>query len=88
MKLFLLALASLFAFAVAAPAASYYVLHEKREVQHKKWTKRNVKINHDAVMLMSIGMAQRNLDNGYKFLMDVSDPESPNYGQHWSLDKV
>ncbi len=75
-------------FAAAAPAPSSYVVHEKREVQLDKWTKRDVKINRDAVMPMSIGLTQRNLDNGYDFLMDVSDPESKNYGKHWSYDKV
>ncbi|KAH8820611.1 peptidase S8/S53 domain-containing protein [Xylogone sp. PMI_703] len=37
---------------------------------------------------MSIGLAQQNLDKGYEFLMDVSHPDSANYGKHWSMDQI
>jgi tripeptidyl-peptidase-1 len=89
MKLSLLATVLGFAtYASAAPAPSTHVVHEKREVQHDKWTRRSEKLNRDALIPMSIGLTQRNLENGYDFLMDVSHPESPNYGKHWSVEKV
>jgi hypothetical protein len=90
MKLSAVAIASGFAaLALAAPAPTSYVVHEKREVQREKWSRRrDIKLNRDAVIPMSFGLAQRNLENGYDFLMDVSHPESKNYGKHWSMEKV
>jgi len=81
-------LGGLAACASAAPALSSHVVHEKREVQLEKWSKRDVKLTRDALIPMSVGLTQRNLDNGYDFLMDVSHPESPNFGKHWSMEKV
>jgi tripeptidyl-peptidase-1 len=37
---------------------------------------------------MSIGLAQQNIDKSHDFLMDVSDPESPNYAKYWRPEKV
>ena len=37
---------------------------------------------------MRVALAQSNLDQGYDHLMDVSHPESKNYGQHWTAQKV
>jgi tripeptidyl-peptidase-1 len=89
MKLSLLALIGFAAYASAAPAPpSSHVVHEKREVQHQKWARRDIKLNRDAVIPMSIGLTQSNLDKGYDYLMDVSHPQSPNYGKHWSLEKA
>jgi tripeptidyl-peptidase-1 len=77
------------AFVFAAPAPTPYIVHEKRSVQTKKWSlRRDIKLNRDAVIPMSFGLAQRNLENGYGFLMDVSHPESKNYGKHWTMEKV
>jgi len=76
------------AFTSAAPSSSY-VVHEKRDhFAHEKWIRSDDKINSDVVIPLSISLTQQNLDNGYDFLMDVSDPVSPNYGKHWSLEKV
>jgi tripeptidyl-peptidase-1 len=89
MKLSILAvLGGLAVYTSAFPAPSTHVVHEKREVQLDKWTRRNIKLNRDALIPMSIGLTQNNLDNGYDFLMDVSHPESANYGKHWSFEKV
>jgi tripeptidyl-peptidase-1 len=90
MKLTVLAILGGFAAqALAAPAPVPYVLHEKRNIQSNKWTRRSdIKLNRDAIIPISIGLTQRNLENGYDLLMDVSHPESPNYGKHWSMEKV
>jgi hypothetical protein len=45
----------------AHPASPTHVVHEKREAQLDKWTKRNVKLNRDAIVPLSIGLTQRNL---------------------------
>ncbi|KAL9096032.1 MAG: hypothetical protein Q9165_001554 [Trypethelium subeluteriae] len=37
---------------------------------------------------MRIALAQRNLDRGYEFLKEVSHPDSPRYGQHWSHEDL
>lgn len=39
-------------------------------------------------MPMRIGLTQTNLDNGYDYLMEVSDPASEQYGKYWSAKKV
>lgn len=90
MKLSILAVVGGFAaYAAAAPAHSPYVVHEKRETTSEKWSRRSdIKLNRDAVIPMSFGLTQRNLENGYDFLMDVSHPKSKNYGKHWSMEKV
>ena len=73
----------------AAPAPNAYVVHEKRSGHNEKWSRRgDIKLNRDAVIPMSFGLAQRNLENGSDFLMDVSHPGSKNYGKHWPMSKV
>ncbi|KZT10453.1 subtilisin-like protein [Laetiporus sulphureus 93-53] len=37
---------------------------------------------------LRIGLAQRNLENIDQFLLDVSHPDSPNYGRHWSAERL
>ena len=90
MKFSILAVVGGFAaYVAAAPALSSHVVHEKREALSRKWSRRSdIKLNRDAVIPMSFGLTQRNLENGYDFLMDVSHPESKNYGKHWSMDKA
>ncbi|KAE8454178.1 hypothetical protein EG329_005103 [Mollisiaceae sp. DMI_Dod_QoI] len=76
------------AYVSAVPAPPTHVVHEKREHQLNKWSRRSVKLNRDAIIPMSVGLTQRNLNQGYDFLMDVSHPESKNYGKHWSMQKI
>ena len=42
----------------------------------------------DEVLLMRIALTQGNLDEAYDHLMDVSHPESPNFGRHWTAQQV
>jgi tripeptidyl-peptidase-1 len=82
-------LGGLAAFVFAAPALNCYVVHEKPSVQNEKWfRRRDIKLNRDAVIPMSFGLTQRNVENGYDSLMDVSHPGSKNYGKHWPMSKV
>lgn len=74
MKVSLLSL--LFATGASAAPALTHAIHEKRETQLQKWSRRDLKLNRDAVIPMSIGLTQSNLDKGYDFLMDVSHTES------------
>lgn len=63
-----------------------YVVHEKRT--NIKRARSYASIDRRGVVPMSIGLKQRNLEFGDEYLMKVSDPNSPSYGQHWSADKV
>lgn len=37
---------------------------------------------------MRIGLTQANLDNAHEHLLDISHPDSPNYGKHWSSEDI
>ena len=37
---------------------------------------------------MIFAVQQKNIDELTNILYDISDPDSPNYGQHWSNDEV
>lgn len=37
---------------------------------------------------MRVALTQSNLDKGYDHLLDVSHPESTNYGKHWDAQQV
>jgi len=75
------------ALTAAAPSALPYVLHEKREATLELW-KRDGRPDGDYVLPVRIGLKQRNLEHADRFLLDVADPSSPNYGKHWSAEKV
>lgn len=62
MKLSILALiGGVVTISFAHPAPPTHVVHEKREAQLDKWSKRDVKLNRDAIIPLSIGLTQRNL---------------------------
>jgi tripeptidyl-peptidase-1 len=63
-----------------------YVLHEKR-VEHSAWT-RTRRLEGYIPLPLRIGLKQRNLDLLPDYLMSVSDPNSPSYGQHWTPEQV
>ncbi|KAF7909907.1 uncharacterized protein EAF01_003625 [Botrytis porri] len=66
---------------------SSFVSHEKRNAPHTQWMKRD-RIASTALLPVRIGLSQGNLEKGHDFLMDVSHPESPNYGKHWTAEQV
>jgi tripeptidyl-peptidase I len=70
-----------------AGPSSRYEIHQKRDGS-SQWIKRDAQLNPRSIIPVSIALSQRNLHRGDEFLMDVSDPLSPNYGKHWSTDKV
>lgn len=74
--------------ALAAPG-SYSVLHEKRELSGPAHhLTRGERIARDAVLPVKIALRQSNLDDGYDYLMGVSDPHSPDYGKHWTAEEI
>lgn len=82
----LLTIAALVASVIAAPSFTN-VLHEKRDALPFGWERHDKLPSHD-VLPMRIGLKQSNLDKAEEFLMEVSHPSSPKYGQHWSAKKV
>ncbi|KAJ5618801.1 subtilisin-like protein [Penicillium lagena] len=71
----------------ASPASIKHALHEKRDRPSTDWVK-GARVEADSVLPMRIGLSQSNLEKGYDYLMEVSHPDSPSYGQYWSADEV
>lgn len=81
------AVAASASFVSATPVNAAHEVHEKRSVIPNGWTRQR-KVTGDTRLPMKIGLAQSNLDKGYEYLLDISDPVSPNYGKHWTQDEV
>ena len=62
----------------AAPTDNF-VLHEKRDAAPHQWTKRN-RAHPADVLPVRIGLVQSNLHKAEEYILDVSDPYSPNFG--------
>ena len=63
----------------------FAAVHEKRDDLSSFNRSR---LDHNAIIPMRIALRQNNLDMGYDGLMDISDPDSINYGKHWTLQQV
>lgn len=74
-----LLLLSLSGLVVGSPLGSH-VPHEKRDTLPVAWTKHS-RAPKDTVLPVRIGLTQRNLEHSDRFLDDISDPESPNFGK-------
>jgi tripeptidyl-peptidase-1 len=79
-------LASLVSLALATQI-SPQVLHERRSSIPNGWTKRS-RHTLDAVLPLRFGLTQSNIDQLENFILDVSDPQSPNYAQHWTPARI
>lgn len=68
----------------AAPGNLYsnHILHEKRDGVPHQWGKRDRAAGHE-VMPIRIGLRQRNLEHAERYMYEVSDPTSPNFGKTW-----
>ena len=64
-----------------------HIVHEKRDFTHPSWAKRS-RLPTENILPMRIGLAQQNLHQAHDLLMSISDPSSPNYGQHWTAKQV
>ncbi|CAE7195937.1 hypothetical protein P3342_009989 [Pyrenophora teres f. teres] len=72
--------------AISKPLSTH-TIHERRDALPAAWTKHS-RAPRDAVMPVRIGLKQRNLEHGDRFLHDISDPDSPNFGKHWTAQQV
>ncbi|KHN98389.1 Peptidase S8/S53, subtilisin/kexin/sedolisin [Metarhizium album ARSEF 1941] len=69
--------------------ASHHVVHERRDVGAVSGrVVKRAAASADALVPVRIALKQRNLDKGMEYLMDVSDPSSKNYGNHYTQDQV
>ncbi|RFU77057.1 peptidase s8 s53, subtilisin kexin sedolisin [Trichoderma arundinaceum] len=86
MKISLIVLNSLLAGAIAVPTGSQ-IIHEKRDTDNGRWVKREA-LDPSTKIPVRIALKQSNLDKGMDYLLDVSHPNSANYGNHYTADQV
>lgn len=74
---------------IATSLASRLVLHEKRDAA---WTDEGARtrVEPGTILPMRIALIPNQVaqDNAEQWLLDVSDPDSPNYARHWTLEQV
>ena len=78
---------SVLAAIVGGVPSAKYIQHEKRSSLPHGWHKHE-RLPGSYRLPMRIALVQSNLHKGYNHLLDVSHPESPNYGKHWSAHQV
>lgn len=69
------------------PRTIHHVVHEERLAARSSWSKSH-RLHSAANLPVRIGLTQQNLHRAEELIYDVSHPESPNYGKHWSPAKV
>ncbi|KAL8687051.1 MAG: hypothetical protein Q9218_006668, partial [Villophora microphyllina] len=82
----LFSLSALVASSLALPSVNH-VVHEKRDRLPPGW-EYHEKMEPSEVLPMRIALTQSNLEKADEFLLDVSHPESPNYGKHWTHEEI
>ncbi|KAG6829789.1 hypothetical protein H0H92_003444 [Tricholoma furcatifolium] len=87
LQLFTIVYCLAFSLAAPSPRDVTHVVHEKRAAEPIDW-KIVRRLENNRVLPMRFGLTQQNLDRIDDMLMDVSHPDSPAYGQHWSPSKV
>ncbi|ATY62013.1 alkaline serine protease [Cordyceps militaris] len=89
MRLASVYLLGLAASVAAVPSArTRYVVHERRNTTARSNFSKRDAVPSDERIQVRVALKQRNLDKGMDYLMDVSDPNSPNYGKHYSAEQV
>ncbi|KIJ66050.1 hypothetical protein HYDPIDRAFT_87640 [Hydnomerulius pinastri MD-312] len=73
--------------ASAGPTLSPWTLHERRSHIPSGWSRAR-KHNPSAVIPLRFALAQPNIEDIEEYLYDVSHPNSPNYGNHWTAAQV
>lgn len=72
----------------AAPSSTvHHVVHERRAAEPLAWSLAR-RLESDKILPMRFGLAQRNVDRIEDMLMEVSHPDSPTYGQHYSAAQI
>lgn len=73
--------------AFAIPTINRHVVHEERSIIPAGWEKQG-RLPQHVVLPVRIGLTQSNLDKAYDVLEDISNAESPNYGNHWTDKQI
>ncbi|KAL7907385.1 Tripeptidyl-peptidase sed1 [Trichoderma velutinum] len=73
---------------MGTPAVLEHVIHEKRSHPSSGILLKRDRVDGDLALPMRIGMTQSNLDAGHDMLLDVSNPDSSNYGRHYTAAEV
>jgi tripeptidyl-peptidase-1 len=84
---FLPVILGLAASAIADPTISPWKLHEKRSHIPAGWSRAR-KHDPSASIPLRFALAQSNIHDIEALLYDVSHPDSPNYGKHWSPAQI
>lgn len=73
----------------AAPAKQQWTthLHERRNAPPQGWIKRS-KVPTDTILPVRIALAQSNMHLLEQHLLSVSTPGLPDYGKHWTPEKI
>ncbi|KAL1939834.1 hypothetical protein VTO73DRAFT_9534 [Trametes versicolor] len=69
------------------PKLSPRVLHEHRRSLPSGWSLHR-RADPEITLPLSIALVQSNIDNLEDYLLDIADPDSPNYGMHWTPARV
>lgn len=64
------------------------VIHERRDLARKSPWAKHKRIASDETIEMRIGLKQPSQHNAHNMLLEISDPQSSKYGQHWSPEEV
>ncbi|KAL7934123.1 peptidase S8/S53 domain-containing protein [Trichoderma chlorosporum] len=81
-------IAALFSEAAARVVPSSHVRHESRsEHLNGHWIREN-RIEESVIVPVRVGLTQNNLDMGEALLMNISHPNSEQYGKHLSASEV
>ena len=77
---------AVYAAAVPSPRANH-VVHERRAAEPLDWILSR-RLESNKVLPMRFGLAQQNMHRLEELLLEVSHPESPKYGQHFTPAEV
>lgn len=69
------------------PRSIRHVVHEEIPAARSSWLKSH-RVHESSTLPVRIGLTQQNLHRAEEFIHDVSHPESPNYGKHWSAHQI
>ncbi|KAK4214897.1 Pro-kumamolisin, activation domain-containing protein [Rhypophila decipiens] len=65
-----------------------HVCHERHTASNLEGWVKGERLNASSLLPLRVGLRQSNLDKGHDLLMDISDPDSPNYSKHLSAEEV
>ena len=71
---------------VAVPSVKH-AIHEKRSTLPPGWELSGT-LDKSSILPMRIGLTQSNLDKAEQYLMEVSHPDSPSFGKHWTAKQI